>query len=167
MTKYQKGWVTGASIFLIVFFGLLFWAAVTTDENSIIYETIQRLDTTNVTSISIVPFNTDWPINLTADSVIITNKKSIDDLLNSLKHLTEKHFPKGTKIFWETYLVLHFDKSFKNKLKDKAKLTFHIYDSKEGLFAEMQNVMGYTTYTNGSLKEKLEKITNYHYPGGG
>ena len=144
------------------YFGLLLQQT-----NSVINQTIQSSDTTNVTSISIVPFNSSWPINLTANTVIITNKRSIDDLLSSLKHLTEKHFPKGTKTYWHTYVVLHFDKSFKNKLKDKTKLTLHIYDSNEGLFAEMQNVMGYTTYTTEGLKAKLEKITDYHYPAGG
>lgn len=167
MTKYQKVWITGASIFLLVFFVLLFWAANTTDENEVISQTIQSSDTTNVTSISIVPFNSNWPINLTANTVIIKNKQSINDLLGSLKHLTEKHFPKGTKTFWDTYLILYFDKRFKNKLKDKTKLTLHIYDSKEGLFVEMQNVMGYTTYTCEGLKMKIEKIAKYHSPRGG
>src|SRR5690242_8065190 len=114
MTKYQKVWVTGASIFLLAFFGLLFWAANTTDENEVISQTIQSSDTTNVTSISIVPYNSNWPINLTANTLIIKNKQSINDLLSSLKHLTEKHFPRGTKTFWDTYLILSFDKRFKN-----------------------------------------------------
>ena len=63
--------------------------------------------------------------------------------------------------------ALNFDKSYSPKLENKEKLIFSVFDTEEGLFIEMTNTMGYTTYACQELKPLLEKLTNYQKPHGG
>jgi hypothetical protein len=164
MTRYQKIWLSFVSVFLFMVFGFLIQASFRSDDNATINRVLQSSDTTNVISIEIAPYNLDWNTNLTAEPVMLENKRDISDLLVSLRSLRKKHFTKGTAIKWNAYVVLIFDGGFKNNLKDQSQLVFHIYDSEEGLYAERQNVMGHTTYSSDDLKSKLEKLTNYQYP---
>lgn len=166
MTTYQKIFGILFVSILIIIISLLIWGVSTSDNNEIIDQTIRNSDTTNVKEILILPYNVDWNINLTLDSVICTEKKDIDELIKDLQNMSEKHCPKGIKSFWDCNLILKFNKTFNNNLKNKERLVFHIFDTEDGIFIEKLNVTGYKTYTSKNLKLKLEKLTDYHFPVG-
>ena len=161
MIKHQKVWTISASIFILICFGLLIWAVATTDTHEIIDQTIQSSDTTNVTSIAIVPYNPNRIINLTEETLVINDKHAISDFLASFKRLSEKSYKKGTKTFWNAYLIVNYDKKVYSKLRDPTKLIFHAYNTEAGLYVDRQNVMGNRHYSNNDLKDKLEKTTGY------
>ena len=104
MTSYQKTWATVMTIFLISFFSLLIWAALTGDNDLTITQAIQNADTTNVTSIVIYP---TYPANenLKRHAIIINDKKEIHNLLESIKTLTEKSCPRAYETFWDRTLI--------------------------------------------------------------
>jgi hypothetical protein len=163
MNKHQKVWTISASIFILICFGFLIWAVATTDRHEIIDQTIQSSDTTNVTSITIVPYNPNWIINLTEETLVVNDNHVINDFLVSFKRLSEKSYKKGTKTFWNAYLIVSYDKKVSSKLRDPTKLIFHVYNTEAGLFVDRQNVMGNRHYSNNDLKDKLEKITGYSF----
>lgn len=166
MTAYQKTIGTIFILLALVIFGLLIWAVSTSNNKEDIDKALDNSDTTNVVSILITPYNLDWPVNLTLDTVYCEEKTKINDLIQSLQNMTVKPEPKWAKDIWKCKLIVHYDRSFNTGLKENNKLTFHITNSEAGLFIVKTNVTGHTTYISEDLKLKLEKLTDYHTPLG-
>gem|GEM_PF-6995585 len=158
MTKYQKNWLTVASILLVVFFGLLFWAALKSDSRGTIFQTIQDSDTSNVESILIEPGDFHASNGGVRQLVTLTDRMDINSILKSLKSLQEKHFTKGGRILWDETLFVNYRKKFDNRLKDKRQLALRVFDSDEGLFVQLTNEMGYDTYSSNDLRFVLESV---------
>ena len=161
MNNYQKVWGTVFGVMLLGFFAVLIFAGTTSENRGSILQTINTINSKSVRNILIVPENPRWKINLTVDTLIVDERNKVDDILLTLQKLTQKHLTKGAKRFWECNLIIHFDKSYSANLKNKEKLTFKIFDTEEGLFIEMTNTMGYTTYACQELKPLLERLTNF------
>ncbi len=166
MTTYQRTFGTIFILLFIVISSLLIWTVSTSENKEDIDNVLHNSDTTNVVSILITPFNLDWPVNLTLDTVCCKEKNNINDLIQSLQKMTIKPRPKWAKDIWECKLIIQYDKSYSNGLNEKVKLTFQIADSEAGLFITETNVTGNTTYTSDDLKSKLEKLANYQSPLG-
>ncbi len=167
MKNYPKIWGTLFGLVVFIFFGLLIYAGKTSENRGSILQTINTLNNVRVSSIIIAPENPDWKINLTLDAVRVYDKNKVDEIIFGLKKLTEKHLTKGAKRLWKCKLILKFDKSYTANLKNKEKLTFIVFNTDEGLFIEMTNTMGYTTYACQELKPLLEGLTDYQKPLGG
>jgi len=167
MSNYQKIWGTVFVIMIIVFFGLLIFDGTTSENSESILKTLNNPNTKRVSDIIIAPENPEWNINLTVDTLRVKDENKVNDIILKLKKLTEKNLTKGAKTFWESTLIINFDKSYDAKLKDKKKLTFKVFDTDEGLFIEFTNTMGYKTYSCQELKPLLESLANYQKPLGG
>lgn len=167
MNSYQKIWGTIFGLIIVSIFALLIYAGTNSENSGSILQTISNLDTKRVRNIIVAPENPEWKINLTIDTVTLNDRTNVDDIIFALKKLTKKHLTKGATRFWESNLIINFDKSSSAYLKNNAKLTFKVIDTEEGLFIEMANTMGYTTYACQQLKPLLERLTNYQNPLGG
>lgn len=166
MTTYQKIWGITFGIISFTIFGLLIYGGATNENRSSILETINSLDTKKVTSITLEPANAEWKINLTIDTLTFTDTNTKHDILFALQELKQKHLTKGAKRFWKSKMTVNLNKSFSSNLKDKSHLSFIVYDTEEGLFVEMTNVMGHETYSCPSLKPLLERLANFDKPLG-
>ena len=166
MNSHQKIWKTVFGLTALVFFILLIYGSITSEDRGSILQTIGTLDTNKVRNILIAPENPDWKINLTLDTLTINNKSNVSKIIFALKELKEKHLTKGANRFWESTLIINFYKSNTTGLKNNEKLTLKVIDTGEGLFIEMPNAMGYTTYACQQLKPLLETLTNYQNPQG-
>ena len=167
MNNYQKKWGIVFGLMIFVFFGLLIYAGTTSESSGSVLQTINTLNAKSIRNILIAPENPEWKINLTVDTLNINDKNKVDELILALKKLKERNLTKGAKRFWKSILIINFDKSYSPKLKNNENLTFSVFDTEEGLFIEMTNTMGYTTYACQELKPLLEKLTNYQKPLGG
>ncbi len=167
MSNYQKIWGTAFGLITLVIFGLLIYSGTTSENSGSVLQTINSLDTKKVRDIVIAPENPKWKINLTIDTLTVTNKNKVNDIIFALKGLTEKHVTKGAKRFWESNLIINLDNSYITNLKDKDRFAFKVYDTQEGLFIETTNTMGYKTSACQRLKPLLERLTNFQTALGG
>jgi hypothetical protein len=152
---------------MFVFFGLLIYSGATSEDKSSILQTIKNLDTKKVRSITITQENPKSKINLITDTLTVYDENTVHNIILALKELEEKHVTKGATRFWESKLIITFDKSDSPNLKEKDKLPLSVHDTEEGLFIEVTNTMGYETYACQQLKPLLERVTDFQTARGG
>ena len=168
MSEEVKGqFALRRKIMAVMLFGFAIWLiynAKTAEDKETIFTIVRQLDTAKAAAIVIRPSNEEYKINLLSDTAIIKDKQVLNELIQALKTMSEKHVPKGVHNNWECYLRLDLIPSAYNGLKHKEPIDFDVFDTPDGLFVEMTNVTGEGTYACPTLKAILERIANFHGP---
>lgn len=159
MTRYQKIWLFGFLTIVIAIVISLIYASKTSDDWREIQRKINNLDIDQVDYILIGPSNPDWKVNLTIDSIKITNTKELNSLISIIRLIDEKYGGKAAGGEWDGVMIIQF--------KSGDKINLFLCDSEEGFFIKLQNVMGHQLYYCNDLKKYLEDYTNYSQPVGG
>jgi hypothetical protein len=153
MTNYQKIFPVFLIGFLVLIFGLLIYANATSDKISVISKRLHTVSPDSLKQIIISPTNPNWNINLTIETIKITNKLEIEEITSQLNNMNKKYRGRGIGRSWEAIMLLDFENGSSIKLK--------VVDAQKGICVFYNNTMGNPKYQCNGLKDVLEKLSNY------
>jgi len=158
MSNYQKIWGTVSSSLMIIIFASLIYGSVTTVRVSTVTKRLKTVTADSLNQILIVPSNPDWNINLTLDTIRITDKTVINSITNQLNNPNENYPGRGISKTWEADLILDF--------KNNSNIKLEVLDAQHGICVFYTNTMGTPKFKCDGLKKILESISNYKKPLG-
>jgi hypothetical protein len=159
MKRYHKIWLISFLTIISAIIISLIYASYTSDDWRDIQKRINNLSIDQIDYISIGPNNPDWKVNLTLDTIKITDTTELNSLISIISSIDEKYGGKAAGGEWDGMMIIKF--------KSGDKLTLLLRDSVDGFFIKLQNVMGHQLYYCNDLKKYLEDYTNYTQPVGG
>lgn len=145
-------------ISILTLIGAMIYAGLTSDDPIKVKENLLTLTSDNIKSIKITPFNKDWKINLTSDTIEIKENEIITKVVNEIKKIDKHFYGKAAGGQWATYLII--------ETVDGNKIKIEAHDSMDGFLIDFINVMGQQSFYCNGLEKVLEDIAQYKEPIG-
>ncbi len=145
-------------VFLMIFFGLLIYASLTSDSVNEIKTELTQLDAEEVNSVIIEPVNLDWNINLTLEPIVVTDNAHITQLVNVLNQIDSDYPGRPLNNGWEAFLKI--------ELAEGKIRKFKVIESFEGVALLFTNTMGHPKYLMNELEPLLEELAENNEPLG-
>lgn len=138
--------------------GTLVYSGLTSESSREILKELRVLHVDSIKSISIKPVNAEWKVNLTLNTIKVTEKERLEEIVNVLNEISEKFPDRGLREGWEARMILHY--------KTGKTRSFDIVDSKQGVVLFLRGTMGRPKYKMDGLKRIFEELANYTEPVG-
>ncbi|MEL6591190.1 MAG: hypothetical protein AAFQ68_13960 [Bacteroidota bacterium] len=153
--------------FVLIFVSLLIYGSAKSDNWQTIAYNLRSLKPSEIEKMVIQPKNPDWPINLSLETITITDQAQIAEILPAIQSFVPQSHRKVPNRDWEMRLRIIPKDPNRLKLKNPKSITLKFKDLESGLFFEMTRVMGYQTFKcPDRLSEIFEEIADYRGPVG-
>jgi hypothetical protein len=153
MNRYHKIFFSVVTLILLAVVASLIYGRTVSDDTDWIKERLQTVTSDSLNQIIIAPENPDWPINLTLDTIRISDKQGLSRLTQILNGISEKYRGKGQRKTWEAKVVLDY--------KNNQDITLIVVDSFKGVCVFLTNTMGNPKYKCDGLRTPFEELANY------
>ena len=154
MTTYQKIISTLIVGLLILIFGMLIYGGVKSDSPYMIMQRLKKVDPDSLSQIVITPKNLDWQINLTLDTIKISDRDIIKRITDNLNQNDENYPGRGLRKTWEAELILDY--------KTGSDIRLIVSDASEGVCVFLTKTTGNPKFRCNGLKDILEDLSDYN-----
>ena len=138
----------------LIIFGLLIYSSTIAEKTSDIKNTLNTLSPDSLKEILILPVAPDWKVNLTLDTISITDIKTKAEITKELTGINKEYPGRVYTKDWEAKLILKF--------KNKKVLEFKVVDAQKGISLFFTKTMLRPHYKCDGLKEIFERLANYN-----
>jgi len=158
MTRYHKIFLPIFFGLLILIFGAIIYGAATSDKAWEINYRLNKVTPDSLNQILILPSNPEWKVNLTLDTLSITDKSIINSITKELNIANEAYRGRGIRKTWDAVIILDF--------KNNSDIKLEVVDAYKGICLFYTNTMGLPKYKCDGLKSIFETLANYKEPLG-